>query len=151
PVHVLEEVLARPAPAGFPAPDLSGDSPALQLYTSGTTGKPKGAVITHANLAVQQELLAAAWGWSERDVLLHALPLHHLHGLGIALLTALGAGARARMLPHFDAAALWDAMPEATVLMAVPTMYAKLFAAFDAADEATQRRWTEGATSLRLA
>src|SRR4029077_20039501 len=71
------------------AEPLDGD-PALQLYTSGTTGKPKGAVITHANLAVQQELLGAAWSGRADDVLLHVLPLHHMHGLAIALLSAIG-------------------------------------------------------------
>jgi malonyl-CoA/methylmalonyl-CoA synthetase len=136
--------------APFKSHALAGD-PALQLYTSGTTAKPKGALITHDNLAIQQELLGEAWGWSADDTLLHALPLHHLHGLGIALLTALGAGASARMLTHFDATALWNAMPHATVLMAVPTMYAKLFASFDAADPATRERWSAGARGLRLA
>src|SRR5262249_46458271 len=133
--------LATPAPTDA----------ALQLYTSGTTGKPKGAILSHANLAIQQQLIAEAWGWSARDVLLHALPLHHLHGLGVALLTALAVGASVRMVPAFHAPAIWDAMPRSTVFMGVPTMYAKLFAAFDAADDATRARWTAGATSLRLA
>ncbi len=124
---------------------------ALQLYTSGTTGKPKGAIITHENLAVQQELLADAWGWNARDVLLHTLPLHHMHGLAIALLSAIGAGASARMLPHFDARAVWDAMAESTVFMAVPTIYAKLLAAFDAGDDAMRARWSANARALRLA
>lgn len=123
---------------------------ALQLYTSGTTGKPKGAVLTHENLAVQAGLLGDAWGWSEGDTLLHALPLHHMHGLVIALVTALAAGASARMMP-FSAPKVWDAMAGSTVFMAVPTMYAKLFAAFDDADDAARARWAAGAAGLRLA
>ena len=127
-----------------------GDSPALQLYTSGTTGKPKGAVITHMNLEVQQELVGAAWGFGPTDTLLHALPLHHMHGLAIALLTALGAGATTR-LTSFEAAAIWDAMHDATVFMGVPAMYHRLFVAFDAADDETRARWSAHARALRLA
>jgi malonyl-CoA/methylmalonyl-CoA synthetase len=126
------------------------DDAALQLYTSGTTGKPKGAIITHANLAVQQELVGEAWGWGEDDVLLHTLPLHHLHGLGIAWLTAVRAGAATRFLQSFDARATWDAMSHATVFMGVPTVHAKLFAAFDEADDSTRARWTAAARGLRL-
>ena len=143
------ELRAHAEPA-HPLPIANDDAAALQLYTSGTTGKPKGAVITHANLAVQQTLLGEAWGYVASDVLLHALPLHHLHGLGIAMLNALGAGASVRLLPHFDAIALWDGMKDATVFMGVPTMYTKLFAAFDAADEATRARWSANARALRL-
>jgi malonyl-CoA/methylmalonyl-CoA synthetase len=127
-----------------------GDDPALQLYTSGTTGKPKGAVITHMNLTVQQELVGAAWGFGPGDTLLHSLPLHHMHGLAIALLTAIGAAARTR-LTTFEAPAIWDAMKDATVFMGVPAMYHRLFLAFDAADEATRARWSAGARTLRLA
>jgi len=132
-------------------PAAAASDAALQLYTSGTTGKPKGAVITHQNLATQQELLRDAWGFSADDVLLHALPLHHMHGLAIALLTALGAGACTRMLPAFDAARVWDEMATSTVFMGVPTMYSRLLAAYDAADDATRARWTAGARGLRLA
>jgi len=124
--------------------------PALQLYTSGTTGKPKGAVITHENLATQQRLLAAAWGWTSSDVLLHVLPLHHMHGLAIAWLSAVGAGAATRFLGAFDARQTWGSTRDATVLMAVPTIHAKLFAAFDAEGEAGRRAWTDGARGLRL-
>ncbi len=146
----LGEVLAGDGAPGGALPKVVADAPALQLYTSGTTARPKGAVISHRNLATQQDLLRDAWGFGAGDTLLHTLPLHHMHGLAIALLTALGAGASVRMLP-FDARATWDAMEAATVLMAVPTMYAKLLGAFDAASPEEQARWTRAARNLRLA
>ena len=136
------------------AADPAPDDAAVQLYTSGTTGKPKGAVLTHVNVALQQQLLGEAWGLGVGDALLHVLPLHHMHGLAIALLPAIGAGATTCFLggagAPFDAAATWDAMAQATVFMAVPTIHAKLFLAFDAADEPTRARWREGARRLRL-
>ncbi len=138
------------APRVAVAAEASDADAALQLYTSGTTGKPKGAVITHQNLGTQQRLLADAWGWKADDVLLHMLPLHHMHGLAIAWLSAVGVGATTRFLRGFEARAAWDAMRESTVLMAVPTIHARLFAAYDAADEETRRSWTEGARRLRL-
>jgi malonyl-CoA/methylmalonyl-CoA synthetase len=137
---------ARSAPGDLPRED----DPALQLYTSGTTGKPKGAVITHANLAVQQALLGDAWGFGADDVLLHVLPLHHMHGLAISLLTAVGVGAATRFHRPFEAHTAWDAMGEATVFMGVPTIHAKLFAAFDTADQATRDRWSAHGRALRL-
>jgi malonyl-CoA/methylmalonyl-CoA synthetase len=151
-VRALEPMLAERASADVHLPEsaLADAAPALQLYTSGTTGKPKGAVITHGNLAVQQALVGAAWGFSTTDTLLHALPLHHMHGLAIALLTALGAGATTR-LATFDAAAIWGAMKDASVFMGVPAMYHRLFVAFDAADAPTRARWSASARGLRLA
>ena len=149
--------LLRPADLRAPEPgepaDVAADDAALLLYTSGTTGKPKGARLTHANVVTQASLLHAAWGYRDDDTLLHALPLHHLHGLGISLLTSLLAGARSRMLPRFDARRVWDELAGGgiTVWMAVPTMYQKLFEAFDAADEPTRVRWSAGARRLRLA
>jgi len=130
------------------------DDPAVLVYTSGTTSKPKGAVLTHANLSVQQELLAKAWGLCESDVLLHALPLHHVHGLCIALLSALGAGAGVRLLDFssapFDAPVLWESLSDATVFMGVPTIHSKLVAALERADAATRARWDRHARGLRL-
>lgn len=145
---VITRALLAPRAASIAAEPCGHDA-ALQLYTSGTTGKPKGAVITHANLAKQQELLAEAWAWSASDVLLHTLPLHHLHGLGIAMLTAVGAGATTHF-QAFDPRAVWEAMPRATVFMGVPTIHTKLLAALDQADGATAAHWMEGARSLRL-
>lgn len=130
------------------------DDVALLLYTSGTTGKPKGAMITHANVAIQAELLGEAWSWQTTDLLLHALPLHHLHGLGISLMTSILSGGATRMLSKFEARRVWDEFASEnppTTFMAVPTMYQKLFEAFDAADEPTRIHWAAGAKRLRLA
>jgi len=148
-----ETLSEGPRPSGEPSPIEPGDT-ALLLYTSGTTGKPKGAMITHANIDVQAAILRDAWSFSEEDRLLHALPLHHLHGLGISLMTALCAGATTRFLPRFDARRVWDTLSGTnppTAWMAVPTMYQRLFEAFDAADEETRSRWSEGARALRIA
>ncbi|MGK4001657.1 AMP-binding protein [Sorangium sp. So ce1036] len=145
------EDVERAAPGPLSATsDLAADDPALLLYTSGTTGKPKGALLTHRNLAVQAELLRAAWGFSEQDVLLHALPLHHLHGVSIALLTSLLAGGATRMLPRFDAqrVAAEIARGAATAIMAVPTMYQRLF---EQVDRGGAPGFAAGARALRLA
>ncbi len=140
---------AAPGPEGAIS-DIAADDPALLLYTSGTTGKPKGALLTHRNLAVQAELLRAAWGFSEHDVLLHALPLHHLHGVAIALTTSLLAGSATRMLPRFDAqrVAAEIARRSATAFMAVPTMYQRLLGQLDRGDAPG---FAAGARALRLA
>ncbi|HVJ94624.1 MAG TPA: AMP-binding protein, partial [Labilithrix sp.] len=150
-VRALRPLLDGPASdARARAEGIAERAPALQLYTSGTTGKPKGAVLTHENIGVQQELVGTAWGFSERDRLLHALPLHHMHGLAIALLTAIGSGAAIRMR-SFDATAIWNGMEDATVFMGVPAMYHRLFAAFDAGTDEERARWSANAQRLRLA
>ena len=101
---------------------------ALMLYTSGTTGKPKGACMSHASLTANIEMLNEAWEWSAQDVLLHALPLFHVHGLLVALHGALHAAATALMHAEFDARTVLQALQTggATVFMAVPTMYRRL-------------------------
>ena len=99
---------------------------AAMLYTSGTTGRPKGAPLSHANLASNASVLVEAWEMTERDVLLHALPIFHAHGLFVAAHTALLAGALMLWLPRFDAAAVLALLPRATVMMGVPTFYTRL-------------------------
>ena len=107
-----------------PAP---GDLAAL-LYTSGTTGKPKGAMLTHRNLASNAATLVAHWGITASDVLLHALPIFHAHGLFVAANTSFLAGVRMVFLPRFEAADIVRRMAGATVFMGVPTHYARLLA-----------------------
>jgi len=101
---------------------------ALICYTSGTTGKPKGAMITHENLVVNMDALHEAWRWRESDVLLHTLPLFHIHGLLVALHGALNAGSRTTMLPHFYPRVVIETLESGafTLFMGVPTMYHRL-------------------------
>ena len=110
---------------------LSHDSPALMLYTSGTTGHPKGALMSHGSLTANIEMLGKAWQWSADDVLLHVLPMFHVHGLLVALHGALHAGASAIVRPSFDASTTLRDLSgkDCTVFMAVPTMYRRLLAA----------------------
>ncbi len=130
--------------------DAAQGAPALMLYTSGTTSKPKGAVLTRENIRVQAALLRDAWGVTPDDTLLHALPLHHMHGLAIALVNALFAGASVHML-RFTVRELLSAMKDATIFMGVPTMYAKLFVAMDGVDGGDLRALGAHARGLRLA
>ncbi len=104
-----------------------GDGAAL-LYTSGTTGRPKGALLTHANLAANAETLVRAWGFSSSDVLLHVLPLFHTHGLFVAAHCALTSGASMVLLPRFDVGEVLDELPSCSVMMGVPTHYTRLLA-----------------------
>lgn len=101
---------------------------AVICYTSGTTGRSKGAMISHGNLVSNADALIAAWGFTADDVLLHALPLYHIHGLFVALHCALLSGARILLQPKFDARAALEALPRATVMMGVPTFYTRLLA-----------------------
>jgi malonyl-CoA/methylmalonyl-CoA synthetase len=96
------------------------------LYTSGTTGRSKGAMLSHANLRSNAEALANAWGFTAADRLLHALPIYHVHGLFISLHCTLMSGSEALWLSKFDASAVLRHLPEATVLMGVPTYYTRL-------------------------
>jgi acyl-CoA synthetase (AMP-forming)/AMP-acid ligase II len=135
PARRLPPGLPAITPAGLPA----GASPrrgihprpadtALLAYTSGTTGRPKGVPLTHAALATSIRAAMAAWRWTSDDVLVHALPLYHQHGLGGVHATLI-AGSSARLLAAFRAGPLLAALPGATVLFAVPTIYQALAAA----------------------
>ncbi len=96
------------------------------LYTSGTTGRSKGAMLTHGNLAANIATLHEVWHWRAGDVLLHALPLFHIHGLFVAAHGALWNGSKMIFLPKFDSAAVIRQLPRATVFMGVPTYYVRL-------------------------
>lgn len=118
----------RADPAAFAPPLVDGSDLALLLYTSGTTGRSKGAMITHDNLLATVTGLLAAWAWEADDVLLLTLPLFHTHGLVVGLCCALAAGATVSLRRRFDAAeAAGDLLEgEPTLFFGVPTMYVRL-------------------------
>jgi malonyl-CoA/methylmalonyl-CoA synthetase len=111
--------------------------PAMILYTSGTTSRPKGVVMTHAGIEAQITTLVGAWGWTESDHTLLVLPLHHVHGLINVVSCALWAGAKCEMMSRFDASQTWSAFSrgDITVFMAVPTIYSKLIAEWEVAKD----------------
>jgi malonyl-CoA/methylmalonyl-CoA synthetase len=119
---------AREAPETFDTVVSSPDDLAAILYTSGTTGRAKGAMLSHRNLASNALTLVDAWGFTRGDVLLHALPLYHVHGLFVACHCALLSGSRMLWLPKFDAAEVIGQLPHASVMMGVPTFYTRLLA-----------------------
>ncbi|HEY9379654.1 MAG TPA: malonyl-CoA synthase [Burkholderiales bacterium] len=117
---------ARGAPDRYDDVALDTDDLAVIIYTSGTTGRSKGAMVTHGNLVSNAQALTDAWHFTSTDVLLHALPIFHIHGLFVALHTVLLSGARMLFQRKFDATAVLRALPDATVLMGVPTFYTRL-------------------------
>lgn len=139
----------QPTQATLP---LEADQTALMIYTSGTTGRPKGAMTTHANLTANIEGLHTAWGWREDDVILHVLPIFHVHGLVVALHGALHAGATAVMLPKFEPQNALDKLEQyrCTVFMAVPTIHKRLvrFEGTKEADFSSMRLVTSGSDRL---
>jgi malonyl-CoA/methylmalonyl-CoA synthetase len=139
-------------PASLPLPLVGPERRAMIVYTSGTTGRPKGAVHTHRSLAAMAEGMVAAWGWSSADRILLVLPLHHVHGIMNVTLCALWAGAVCEAPGGFDAGATWDrlASGELTLFMAVPTIYRRLIAAWDETDPARRSALSAGAARARL-
>ena len=123
----LTELVRRSDEHAAPAGRAGGaNAPAAIVYTSGTTGRSKGAVLSRANLASNAAALAEAWRFSNNDILLHTLPLFHIHGLFVAINTVLAAGSCLMLLPKFDAASVLKHLPQATVYMGVPTHYTRL-------------------------
>lgn len=127
-VRTLDDLFADlPTEEAPPVPRAASDIAAI-LYTSGTTGKPKGAMLTNANLVSNGEVLIDLWRFSSDDRLIHALPIFHVHGLFVAMHCALFSGATVIFTGKFDAATAVRHMSTATVLMGVPTFYTRLLA-----------------------
>lgn len=133
-------------------PDLRLERPAMIVFTSGTTGKPKGALFTHATIEAQVRMLVAAWEWRETDCIPLFLPLHHVHGIVNVMCCALWSGACIEALARFDAAVVLARIAARTwsVFMAVPTVYVKLIEAIDALGEPERERVRQGFRTLRL-
>jgi malonyl-CoA/methylmalonyl-CoA synthetase len=120
------QVAAAGCGEAFQTLALSGDDLAAILYTSGTTGRSKGAMISHENLRSNALSLVEAWRFTPGDVLLHALPIFHTHGLFVAMNTVMLSGASMIFLPKFDIATVMAELPRATTMMGVPTFYSRL-------------------------
>jgi malonyl-CoA/methylmalonyl-CoA synthetase len=141
---------AASQPSSFETRAMRNDQLAAILYTSGTTGRSKGAMLTHGNLASNARTLHFYWRWRRGDVLLHALPIFHVHGLFVAAHGALLSGSKMLWLPRFEPAATIAQLPRATVFMGVPTMYVRLLdkPAFDRDACAGMRLFVSGSAPL---
>ncbi len=135
---------------GFSTRALEPDALAALLYSSGTTGRPKGIMLSHRNLAANAEVLVQAWGFTSADRLLHALPVFHVHGLFVAIGCVLASGASLVWLPKFDVAQVLERLPDATVFMGVPTFYTRLLQAptFSAGLVSAMRLFISGSAPL---
>ena len=130
--------LADAASKSFEDVECTGDDLAAILYTSGTTGQAKGAMLTHKNLSSNAAALAETWAFTTEDCLMHALPIYHTHGLFTASNTVLHAGASMIFLPKFDAKEVVSLLPQATVMMGVPTFYSRLLQSDDLTRECVE-------------
>ncbi|MBX4959386.1 malonyl-CoA synthase [Rhizobium lentis] len=142
--------LARDEPADFVDASRAADDLAAILYTSGTTGRSKGAMLTHGNLLSNALTLRDYWRVTSGDRLIHALPIFHTHGLFVATNVTLLAGASMFLLSKFDADEVISLMPEATMLMGVPTFYVRLLQSprLDRAAVANMRLFISGSAPL---
>lgn len=141
--------LSAAEPMFAPEERLGSDLAAI-LYTSGTTGRSKGAMLTHDNLLSNAQTLADLWRFTALDLLLHALPIFHTHGLFVASNVSLLTGGQMIFLPGFDAGTVLRLLPQATALMGVPTFYTRLLedARFDHALTAHMRLFVSGSAPL---
>ena len=143
------EKLAATHDADVPIVERRDDDIAAILYTSGTTGRSKGAMISHDNLASNATTLVQIWGFSTVDIFVHALPIYHVHGLFVALHCALLSGATTRFLPRFEIGAVLNSLRGATVFMGVPTHYTRLLRAPEfVQSHAPLRLWVSGSAPL---
>lgn len=128
------------------------DDLAAILYTSGTTGRSKGAMLSHGNLLSNAQVLKDYWGWRPGDVLIHALPIFHVHGLFVALHGALLNGSKMIWMAKFDPKRVLEKIPQATVFMGVPTLYVRLLAEAGLNRETTRnmRLFVAGSAPLLL-
>ena len=128
------------------------DDLAVILYTSGTTGRSKGAMLSHGNLASNALVLNEIWGFTPEDVLLHALPVFHIHGLFVALHTAILSACEILFLEKFDIAEIRRQLPRATIMMGVPTFYSRLLgeSAFGKSECAHMRLFISGSAPLTV-
>ena len=133
-------------------PDINPDRPAMILYTSGTTSKPKGVVTTHSNIEAQITSLTKAWEWSKEDHILSILPLHHVHGIINVISCALWSGAVCEFLPNFSSQMVWKRIIDGhlTLFMAVPTIYYKLINHWENASKIEQGSMSANCKKLRL-
>ena len=141
---------AAKASSSFSDVARTGDDLAAILYTSGTTGRSKGAMLSHGNLASNAKTLRETWRFTPDDRLLHALPIFHTHGLFVAINITLMTGSSLIFLPTFDAGEMMRLLPKATVMMGVPTFYVRLLARPDFDRGATQhmRLFVSGSAPL---
>ena len=151
-VTLLSDTSFGQGSSTFRLPPVHPERRAMILYTSGTTSRPKGVVSTHRNLQAQIETLVEAWEWQPEDHILHVLPLHHVHGIINVLSCALWSGAVCEILPGFDAGKVWERFVRSplTLFMAVPTVYSKLIAAWEAAPPDQRKIWSEACAKMRL-
>lgn len=145
----LIERLPKASGSFAPEPRGPGDLAAI-LYTSGTTGRPKGAMLTHDALGSNSQTLKEIWGFTKGDILIHALPIFHTHGLFVATNVSLMAGASIRLMPQFKAPEVLEAFRSSTALMGVPTFYTRLLAEKGLAREAASgmRLFVSGSAPL---
>ena len=141
---------AAPHPLQFATVPRDAEDLAAFLYTSGTTGRSKGAMLTQNNLLSNAEVLTRHWAFSDSDVLLHALPIFHTHGLFVATNIALLSGCKILFVPKFDQEAMIALMPQATCMMGVPTFYTRLLddPRFDRALSQHMRLFISGSAPL---
>jgi malonyl-CoA/methylmalonyl-CoA synthetase len=133
-------------------PRITSDRRAMILYTSGTTGSPKGVVTTHQNIEAQITSLTTSWWWSQDDHILNILPLHHVHGIVNVLCCALWSGACCEFLPGFDPDEVFKIFcrQEVNLFMAVPTIYYKLIARWNELEVDKQQRISAALKEFRL-